>query len=143
MANKISMDVTDKVGKSIGLSAAATSGQVTVSGGASANAVTALLALERALKKSLSASERLRIAEEVGSDVPLFLIGGTVLGMGRGERVYPLEDFPATACVVVTPDVGVSTPRAFAVLRLITRANFVGRRTGKSAGFSPLRMRPA
>jgi hypothetical protein len=38
MANKISMDVTDKLGKSIGLSAAATSGQVTVSGGASANA---------------------------------------------------------------------------------------------------------
>jgi 4-diphosphocytidyl-2-C-methyl-D-erythritol kinase len=83
-------------------------------GGASANAVTALLALERALKKSLSATERLRIAAEVGSDVPLFLIGGTVLGLGRGERVYPLEDFPATACVVVTPEVGVSTPKAFA-----------------------------
>jgi 4-diphosphocytidyl-2-C-methyl-D-erythritol kinase len=83
-------------------------------GGASANAVTALLALERALKKGLSASERLRIAAEVGSDVPLFLLGGTVLGMGRGERVYPLEDFPATACVVVTPEEGVSTPKAFA-----------------------------
>jgi 4-diphosphocytidyl-2-C-methyl-D-erythritol kinase len=83
-------------------------------GGASANAVTALLALERVLKKSLSASERLRIAAEVGSDVPLFLIGGMVLGMERGEQVYPLEDFPATPCVVVTPDVGVSTPKAFA-----------------------------
>jgi 4-diphosphocytidyl-2-C-methyl-D-erythritol kinase len=83
-------------------------------GGASANAVTALLALERVLKKSLSASERLRIAAEVGSDVPLFLIGGMVLGMERGEQVYPLEDFPATPCVMVTPDVGVSTPKAFA-----------------------------
>ncbi|MGA2388965.1 MAG: 4-(cytidine 5'-diphospho)-2-C-methyl-D-erythritol kinase [Candidatus Sulfotelmatobacter sp.] len=83
-------------------------------GGASANAVTALLALERVLRKSLSASERLRIAAEVGSDVPLFLIGGMVLGMERGEQVYPLEDFPATPCVMVTPDVGVSTPKAFA-----------------------------
>jgi 4-diphosphocytidyl-2-C-methyl-D-erythritol kinase len=83
-------------------------------GGASANAVTAMLALERALKKSLPANERLRIAAEVGSDVPLFLIGGTVLGMGRGEQVFPLEDFPATPCVVLTPDVGVSTPKAFA-----------------------------
>jgi 4-diphosphocytidyl-2-C-methyl-D-erythritol kinase len=83
-------------------------------GGASANAVTALLALERVLKRSLSASERLRIAAEVGSDVPLFLIGGMVLGMERGEQVYPLEDFPATPCVMVTPDVGVSTPKAFA-----------------------------
>ena len=83
-------------------------------GGASANAVAALLGLERVLKKSLPAAQRLRIAAEVGSDLPLFLIGGTVLGVGHGEQVYPLEDLPATACVVVTPEVGVSTPKAFA-----------------------------
>lgn len=62
----------------------------------------------------LSGSERLRIAAEVGSDLPLFLIGGTVLGVGRGEEVYPLVDLPAVPMVVVTPEVGVSTPRAFA-----------------------------
>ena len=83
-------------------------------GGASSNAVATLLALERALKKSLPAAERLRIAAEVGSDLPLFLVGGAVLGLGRGEQVYPLPDFPATACVIVTPQVGVSTPKAFA-----------------------------
>jgi 4-diphosphocytidyl-2-C-methyl-D-erythritol kinase len=83
-------------------------------GGASANAVSTMLALERALKKNLPAAERLKIAAEVGSDLPLFLMGGTVLGVGRGEQVYPLEDFPLTACVVVTPEVGVSTPKAFA-----------------------------
>jgi len=83
-------------------------------GGASSNAVAALLGLERVLGKSLGAEGRLRIAAEVGSDLPLFLIGGTVLGVGRGEQVYPLEDLPAMACVVVTPEVGVSTPKAFA-----------------------------
>jgi 4-diphosphocytidyl-2-C-methyl-D-erythritol kinase len=83
-------------------------------GGASSNAVAALLGLERGLKKILPVAERLRIAAEVGSDLPLFLIGGTVLGVGRGEQVYPLEDLPAMACVVVTPEVGVSTPKAFA-----------------------------
>jgi 4-diphosphocytidyl-2-C-methyl-D-erythritol kinase len=83
-------------------------------GGASANAVASLLALERALKRPLSAVERLRVTAEVGSDLPLFLVGGTVLGLGRGEQVYPLQDFPAMACVVVTPEVGVSTPNAFA-----------------------------
>jgi 4-diphosphocytidyl-2-C-methyl-D-erythritol kinase len=83
-------------------------------GGASANAVATLLGLERALRKSLPAAERLRIAAEVGSDLPLFLVGGTVLGVGRGEQVYPLPDFPGMACVVVTPEVGVSTPKAFA-----------------------------
>ena len=83
-------------------------------GGASANAVATLLGLERAVKKSLPAVERLRIAAEVGSDLPLFLVGGTVLGVGRGEQVYPLADLPALDCVVVTPEVGVSTPTAFA-----------------------------
>ncbi|MGB7599618.1 MAG: 4-(cytidine 5'-diphospho)-2-C-methyl-D-erythritol kinase [Candidatus Sulfotelmatobacter sp.] len=83
-------------------------------GGASSNAVATLLGLERVLKKTLPAEERLRIAAEVGSDLPLFLVGGTVLGVGRGELVYPLADWPPTACVVVTPEVGVSTPKAFA-----------------------------
>jgi len=83
-------------------------------GGASANAVAALLGLERALGKSLSAAERLGIAADVGSDLPLFLVGGTVLGVGRGEQVYPLEDLTTIPCVVVTPEVGVSTAKAFA-----------------------------
>jgi len=83
-------------------------------GGGSANAVAALLALERALKKRLSGAERLRIAAEVGSDLPVFLVGGTVLGVGRGEEVYPLADLGAVPCVVVTPEIAVSTPKAFA-----------------------------
>jgi len=83
-------------------------------GGASANAVASLLALERAVRKKLTQVEKLQIAAEVGSDLPLFLVGGAVLGVGRGEQVYPLPDFLATACVVVTPEIGVSTPKAFA-----------------------------
>lgn len=83
-------------------------------GAASSNAVATLLALEKELKRSLTPEERLRIASEVGSDLPLFLVGGTVLGTGRGEQVYPLEDLPSFDCVIATPDVGVSTPAAFA-----------------------------
>ena len=37
---------------------------------------------------------------------------------------------------------GTARPSAFAVLRLITNSNLVGCITGKSAGLSPLRMRP-
>jgi len=83
-------------------------------GGASGNAVAALLALERVLKKELPGCERLRIAAEVGSDLPLFLVGGTVLGVGHGEEVYPLPELPPVPCVVALPDVAVSTPKAFA-----------------------------
>jgi 4-diphosphocytidyl-2-C-methyl-D-erythritol kinase len=82
-------------------------------GAASSNAVATMLGLEKALKRELPAAERLRLAAEVGSDVPLFLIGGTVLGVGRGEQVYPLEDLPGLPCVVATPRAAVSTPAAF------------------------------
>src|SRR3981189_2826579 len=37
---------------------------------------------------------------------------------------------------------GTVRPSAFAVLRLMTRSNLVGSNTGRSAGFSPLRIRP-
>lgn len=82
-------------------------------GAGSANAVAALIALERELNQQLPIAERLRIAAEVGSDVPLFLIGGAILGVSRGEEVYPMPDLPATYCVVALPAVGVSTPQAF------------------------------
>jgi len=83
-------------------------------GAASSNAVTTMLGMERALGIELAPAEKLRIAAEVGSDLPLFLMGGTVLGVGRGEEVYPLPDLPVVSVVVITPAVGVSTPKAFA-----------------------------
>ena len=82
-------------------------------GAGSANAAAALIGLERELGRELSGADRLELAAAIGSDVPLFLLGGAVLGLGRGEEVYPLPDFPAYECVVATPEVGVSTPQAF------------------------------
>jgi 4-diphosphocytidyl-2-C-methyl-D-erythritol kinase len=98
-------------------------------GAGSANAAAALLGLERELAKlgmaaalpdpdrlALDPEERLALAAEIGSDVPLFLLGGTVLGLGRGEEVYPLPDSPPMPCVVAVPKLGVSTALAFAEL---------------------------
>src|SRR6266566_315076 len=82
-------------------------------GAGSANAAAALLGLERELGAVLPEEERLELAAEIGSDVPLFLIGGAVLGVGRGELVTPMPDLPKAWCVVAVPSVGVSTPAAF------------------------------
>ena len=58
-------------------------------------------------------ARRLEIAAQVGSDVPLFLVGGTVMGLDRGQIVSPLLDLEPTWCVVAVPAIGVSTPQAF------------------------------
>ncbi len=63
-------------------------------GAGSANAAAALLGLERELGVALPGVERLKLAAEVGSDVPLFLLGGAVMGLGRGELVVPMPDLP-------------------------------------------------
>lgn len=96
-------------------------------GAGSANAVAALVGLEAELPapqgtrglgdwglgtKGLETA-RLEIAARVGSDVPLFLVGGAVLGSDRGQVVEALPDFEPLWCVVATPAVAVSTPQAF------------------------------
>jgi 4-diphosphocytidyl-2C-methyl-D-erythritol kinase len=63
--------------------------------------------------KSEWPARRFEIAAKVGSDVPLFLIGGAILGTDRGQMVSPLADFEPVWCVVALPEVGVSTPQAF------------------------------
>ena len=87
-------------------------------GAGSANAVAALVGLESELELTREArpawpAERLQLAAQVGSDVPLFLIGGSILGLDRGQQVFPMPDVEETWCVVATPSVGVSTPQAF------------------------------
>ena len=82
-------------------------------GAGSANAAAALNGLEHELRLSLSGTDRMELAAEVGSDVPLFLLGGAVMGTGRGECVEAMPDLPATWCVIAVPEVGVSTPQAF------------------------------
>ena len=82
-------------------------------GGGSANAIAALLGLEHELDRRLSLPERLLLAAEIGSDIPLFLLGGAVVGVGRGEEVYPLPDIPSLPCVLALPAIGVSTPQAY------------------------------
>jgi 4-diphosphocytidyl-2-C-methyl-D-erythritol kinase len=49
----------------------------------------------------------------LGADVPYFLAGGTALGLGKGEEIYPLVDLPTHWVVVVQPPYGISTAEAY------------------------------
>jgi 4-diphosphocytidyl-2-C-methyl-D-erythritol kinase len=60
-------------------------------------------------------ADRLReIGASIGADVPFFFEGGTVLGLDRGDLLFPLIDHPPAWVVVARPAFGVSTRDAYA-----------------------------
>jgi 4-diphosphocytidyl-2-C-methyl-D-erythritol kinase len=81
-------------------------------GGGSADAAAALHALARLWGGAPIALLR-DVAAGIGADVPYFLSGGTALGLGRGEEIYPLVDLPTHWVVIVQPPYGVSTAEAY------------------------------
>lgn len=81
-------------------------------GGGSADAAAALQVLARLWGGAPLALLR-DIASGIGADVPFFLSGGTALGLGRGEEIYPLVDLPVHWIVIVRPPYGVSTAEAY------------------------------
>ena len=85
-------------------------------GGGSGNAATTLLGLNELFGGPLAPAQLHRLAAALGSDVPFFLQDKPALATGRGERIEPLEPFPAlkgAAFVLVHPGFGISTAWAY------------------------------
>jgi 4-diphosphocytidyl-2-C-methyl-D-erythritol kinase len=82
-------------------------------GGGSADAAAALVALAHAWRIPLRPNQLTDLAASLGADVPFFLSGGTALGLGRGDEVYPLADLPRHWVVLLIPGFGVSTSDAY------------------------------
>jgi 4-diphosphocytidyl-2-C-methyl-D-erythritol kinase len=81
-------------------------------GGGSADAAAALLALARLWGGAPMTLLR-EVGTSIGADVSFFLSGGTALGLGLGEEIYPLVDLPPHWIVIVRPPFGVSTAEAY------------------------------
>ncbi|MBZ5624695.1 MAG: 4-(cytidine 5'-diphospho)-2-C-methyl-D-erythritol kinase [Acidobacteriia bacterium] len=82
-------------------------------GGGSSDAAAILLALPVLAGRPLEAGKMRELGEQLGSDVPFFLLGGRAVGIGRGSELFPLPDAPARAGVLVAPGIHVSTPDAY------------------------------
>ena len=82
-------------------------------GGGSSDAAAVLLALPVLAGFRIAMPDLAALGAQLGSDVPFFLYGGTALGLGRGEELYPLPDGPRTRALVVVPDVHSSTAEAY------------------------------
>jgi 4-diphosphocytidyl-2-C-methyl-D-erythritol kinase len=87
-------------------------------GGGSSDAAATLRALNSLWGAELPDERLTEIAGGLGSDVAFFLRGGTALAEGRGERVTPLPDAPASWLVLVVPAVRMAekTRRMYAAL---------------------------
>jgi len=88
-------------------------------GGGSSDAAGALRLGNRLFDLGLEDQALLRLAARLGSDVPLFLLGGTVLGLGRGERVFPLRPVPLEPILLVHPGLHVGTPSVYRALHYV------------------------
>ncbi|HNX30748.1 MAG TPA: 4-(cytidine 5'-diphospho)-2-C-methyl-D-erythritol kinase [Holophaga sp.] len=82
-------------------------------GGGSSDAAAALGLGNELFGLGLPARKLLDLASTLGSDVPLFLLGGTTLGLGRGERVFPLRPIPLEPILIVHPGLHVGTPSVY------------------------------
>ena len=82
-------------------------------GGGSSNAASVLMGLDRLWRLGLGPARLRPLARRLGADVPYFLTGGTALGLGRGDEVYPLLRQVRAHVVVVDPGRPLSTAAVF------------------------------
>jgi 4-diphosphocytidyl-2-C-methyl-D-erythritol kinase len=93
-------------------------------GGGSSDAAAVLLALPVLAGQAPPVETLCSLGQQLGSDVPFFLLGGTAAAIGRGTEVFPLPDTPTRAGLIIAPPVHVSTADAYRALspRLTTES---------------------
>lgn len=105
-------------------------------GGGSADAAMTLLALNELWEGGLSLAALCRFGAELGMDVPFFLHGGTALGIGRGDEVFPLARQVDLPIVLILPDFSISTAAAYRELILTKRESSLKLQDFASSSFS-------
>lgn len=85
-------------------------------GGGSSDAAAILLVLQEHFGNPFEEEQLLKIAVNVGADVPFFLYGGTALCEKVGEDVTPIGTLAGLGVLIAKPNAGVSTPECFALI---------------------------
>ena len=85
-------------------------------GGGSADAAAALLAVDELWCTGVDGDALLKKAAKLGADIPFALLGGTAIGIGKGDDLESIENVAKLHWVLVPMDAGLSTPRVYAKL---------------------------
>ena len=86
--------------------------------GGSTDAASVLRALNILLKTELSDTELMKIAKNIGADVPFCVVGNTYLAEGIGEILTPVKSNIKFDILLVKPPFSVSTPSVYKSLVL-------------------------
>lgn len=95
-------------------------------GGGSSDAATTLVALSELWGLRTTDSNLQNLAAALGSDVPFFLVGGTVLARGRGEDLTPLPALPEHWIVLTRPPIEIADKTALMYACLTPREYTTG-----------------
>jgi len=85
-------------------------------GGGSGNAASVLKALQKLSGFSLGKNTVMRLAAELGSDVPFFLSSAAEIVTGRGEILHPIKARTDYFILLLIPDFSINTAQAFGAL---------------------------
>ncbi|MFS1510853.1 4-(cytidine 5'-diphospho)-2-C-methyl-D-erythritol kinase [Chengkuizengella sp. SCS-71B] len=81
--------------------------------GGSSDAAATLRGLNRLWELNISTNDLKKVAEELGSDVPFCIEGGTAIARGRGEKLEKISSPPQCWVILAKPPINVSTPDVY------------------------------
>lgn len=82
-------------------------------GGGSADAAAAVLAVNEMWCTGISREKLLQVSASLGADVPFAIMGGTAIGVGRGDVLRAIENVQQLHWVLIPCHVGLSTPAVY------------------------------
>lgn len=86
--------------------------------GGSSNAGAAFKAINELWELNLRKEELMKLAKDIGADVPFCILGGTALARGIGEELTSLEAFRDVHILICNPGFEISTQYAYSKLDL-------------------------
>lgn len=93
-------------------------------GGGSSDAATVLLALNNIYETNLSNEKLIKISTKIGADVPFFIIKGTCLAEGIGEKLTKIENNTNPYILIYKPDFSISTKWAYENVNLNNKPKY-------------------
>jgi len=93
-------------------------------GGGSSDAASVLLALNALWRCNLSLEQLAVLGMQLGADVPVFILGNSAWGEGRGERLTAMA-LPPRWFLVIHPGIGVNTAEIFQAPELTRNSTLI------------------